>query len=120
MGRFKFDTLQYNGHSLFLQVFICILGMGTFEVVQEGPVNALALNRDNTQVAIGGRNGNQVLFTKHHNLITGLLQFSKCMRSKTISSKKSAISVLQNTSTSVSPVTTSRGARQMVRQQYFF
>lgn len=31
--------------------------MGTFSVIQEGPVNALALNRDNTQVAIGGRNG---------------------------------------------------------------
>ncbi|KAF5296732.1 hypothetical protein FQR65_LT10168 [Abscondita terminalis] len=30
--------------------------MATFNVVQEGPVNALALNRDNTQVAIGGRN----------------------------------------------------------------
>lgn len=30
--------------------------MSTFSVIQEGPVNALALNRDNTQVAIGGRN----------------------------------------------------------------
>ncbi|XP_019871139.2 GATOR complex protein WDR24 isoform X2 [Aethina tumida] len=30
--------------------------MGTFHIQQEGPVNALALNRDNTQVAIGGRN----------------------------------------------------------------
>ncbi|KAJ8939609.1 hypothetical protein NQ318_012332 [Aromia moschata] len=30
--------------------------MATFYVPQEGPVNALALNRDNTQVAIGGRN----------------------------------------------------------------
>ncbi|CAH1984863.1 unnamed protein product [Acanthoscelides obtectus] len=30
--------------------------MATFFVQQEGPVNALALNRDNTQVAIGGRN----------------------------------------------------------------
>ncbi|XP_018335579.1 GATOR complex protein WDR24 [Agrilus planipennis] len=30
--------------------------MVTFNVVQEGPVNALALNRDNTQVAISGRN----------------------------------------------------------------
>jgi hypothetical protein len=30
--------------------------MATFYVGQEGPVNALALNRDNTQVAIGGRN----------------------------------------------------------------
>uniref|UniRef100_A0A1Y1LB70 GATOR2 complex protein WDR24 n=2 Tax=Photinus pyralis TaxID=7054 RepID=A0A1Y1LB70_PHOPY len=30
--------------------------MATFNVIQEGPVNALALNRDNTQVAIGGRN----------------------------------------------------------------
>ncbi|XP_044271447.1 GATOR complex protein WDR24 [Tribolium madens] len=30
--------------------------MATFHVLQEGPVNALALNRDNTQVAIGGRN----------------------------------------------------------------
>lgn len=35
--------------------------MATFHVVQEGPVNALALNRDNTQVAIGGRNGNKNL-----------------------------------------------------------
>lgn len=34
--------------------------MTTFNVTQEGPVNALALNRDNNQVAIGGRNG---LFT---------------------------------------------------------
>lgn len=32
--------------------------MTNFSVLQEGPVNALALNRDNTQVAIGGRNGN--------------------------------------------------------------
>lgn len=31
--------------------------MSTFSVVQEGPVNALALNKDNTQVVIGGRNG---------------------------------------------------------------
>lgn len=31
--------------------------MGTFYVTQEGPVNALALNRDYTQVIIGGRNG---------------------------------------------------------------
>lgn len=31
--------------------------MSTFYVGQEGPVNALALNRDYTQVAIGGRNG---------------------------------------------------------------
>lgn len=31
--------------------------MATFSVSQEGPVNALALNRDNTQVAVGGRNG---------------------------------------------------------------
>lgn len=31
--------------------------MTTFSVSQEFPVNALALNRDNTQVAIGGRNG---------------------------------------------------------------
>ncbi|XP_022917684.1 GATOR2 complex protein WDR24 isoform X2 [Onthophagus taurus] len=30
--------------------------MATFSVSQEGPVNALALNRDNNQVAIGGRN----------------------------------------------------------------
>ncbi|XP_060528349.1 GATOR complex protein WDR24 isoform X2 [Cylas formicarius] len=30
--------------------------MSTFSVAQEGPVNALALNRDNNQVAIGGRN----------------------------------------------------------------
>ncbi|XP_050503293.1 GATOR complex protein WDR24 isoform X2 [Diabrotica virgifera virgifera] len=30
--------------------------MSTFHVAQEGPVNALALNRDYTQVAIGGRN----------------------------------------------------------------
>ncbi|XP_030761765.1 GATOR complex protein WDR24 [Sitophilus oryzae] len=30
--------------------------MTTFCVSQEGPVNALALNRDNNQVAIGGRN----------------------------------------------------------------
>lgn len=30
--------------------------MSTFNVSQEGPVNALALNRDNTQVVIGGRN----------------------------------------------------------------
>ncbi|KAG5887490.1 hypothetical protein JTB14_023676 [Gonioctena quinquepunctata] len=30
--------------------------MSTFHVSQEGPVNALALNRDYTQVAIGGRN----------------------------------------------------------------
>lgn len=34
--------------------------MGTFHIQQEGPVNALALNRDNTQVAIGGRNGKHV------------------------------------------------------------
>lgn len=33
--------------------------MTTFSVLQEGPVNALALNKDNTQVAIGGRNGKQ-------------------------------------------------------------
>lgn len=32
--------------------------MATFNVAQDGPVNALALNRDNTQIAIGGRNGN--------------------------------------------------------------
>ena len=38
--------------------------MATFHVVQEGPVNALALNRDNTQVAIGGRNGNKLLTKK--------------------------------------------------------
>lgn len=31
--------------------------MSTFHVLQEGPVNALALNRDYSQVAIGGRNG---------------------------------------------------------------
>lgn len=31
--------------------------MSTFHVVQEGPINALALNRDYTQVAIAGRNG---------------------------------------------------------------
>lgn len=31
--------------------------MTTFHVTQEGPVNALSLNKDNTQVAIGGRNG---------------------------------------------------------------
>lgn len=31
--------------------------MATFSVSQEGPVNALALNRDNSQVAVGGRNG---------------------------------------------------------------
>ncbi|CAH0555579.1 unnamed protein product [Brassicogethes aeneus] len=30
--------------------------MGTFYVQQEGPLSALALNRDNTQVAVGGRN----------------------------------------------------------------
>ncbi|KAK9751528.1 WD domain, G-beta repeat [Popillia japonica] len=30
--------------------------MATFNVAQDGPVNALALNRDNTQIAIGGRN----------------------------------------------------------------
>ncbi|KAH1017458.1 GATOR complex protein WDR24 isoform X1 [Dendroctonus ponderosae] len=30
--------------------------MSTFSVVQDGPVNALALNKDNTQVVIGGRN----------------------------------------------------------------
>lgn len=30
--------------------------MGTFKIDQEHPVNALALNKDNTQVAIGGRN----------------------------------------------------------------
>lgn len=29
----------------------------TFFCTQEGPVNALALNKDNTQVAIAGRNG---------------------------------------------------------------
>lgn len=39
--------------------------MATFFVTQEGPVNALALNRDNTQVAIGGRNGSrQILLVK--------------------------------------------------------
>lgn len=30
--------------------------MSTISVLQEGPVNALALNKDNSQVAIGGRN----------------------------------------------------------------
>ncbi|KAL1497792.1 hypothetical protein ABEB36_008690 [Hypothenemus hampei] len=30
--------------------------MSTFSVIQEGPVHALALNRDNNQVVIGGRN----------------------------------------------------------------
>lgn len=35
--------------------------MATFCVTQEGPVNALALNRDNTQVAIGGRNGKFII-----------------------------------------------------------
>lgn len=29
----------------------------TFSCAQEGPVNALALNKDYTQVAIAGRNG---------------------------------------------------------------
>lgn len=38
--------------------------MATFHVPQEGPVNALALNKDNTQVAIGGRNGTN-LFIYH-------------------------------------------------------
>lgn len=37
--------------------------MTTFSVVQEGPVNALALNKDNTQVAIGGRNGKNELIS---------------------------------------------------------
>lgn len=32
--------------------------MATFQINQEGPVNALALNKDFSQVAIGGRNGN--------------------------------------------------------------
>lgn len=34
--------------------------MTTFHVAQEGPINALALNKDNTQVAIGGRNGKNI------------------------------------------------------------
>lgn len=30
----------------------------TFFVTQDGPANALALNKDHTQVVIAGRNGN--------------------------------------------------------------
>lgn len=48
--------------SRFLQIFRQVTHyyknkMTTFFVSQEGPVNALALNRDYSQVAIGGRNG---------------------------------------------------------------
>lgn len=42
-----------------------IKNMATFHVAQEGPINALALNKDNTQVAIGGRNGTNVLLIFH-------------------------------------------------------
>ena len=32
----------------------------TFSITQEGPANGLALNKDNSQVVIAGRNGNKV------------------------------------------------------------
>lgn len=34
-------------------------------VTQEGPANALALNKDNSQVVIAGRNGNPFFFNKY-------------------------------------------------------
>lgn len=40
--------------------------MTTFHVAQEGPINALALNKDNTQVAIGGRNGKNIFIYIFH------------------------------------------------------
>lgn len=45
--------------------------MATFNVIQEGPVNALALNKDYTQVAIGGRNGK----IKHVKFVSIILSF---------------------------------------------
>ena len=34
-------------------------------IVQEGPANALALNKDNSQVVIAGRNGTKIFFRSY-------------------------------------------------------
>lgn len=34
-------------------------------ITQESPANALALNKDNSQVVIAGRNGNQIKENKY-------------------------------------------------------
>lgn len=46
----------------------------TICVSQEGPANALALNKDCTQVVIAGRNGKQLV------LLTHLFQFKTVRR----------------------------------------
>ena len=82
------------------------MSMKTMFITQEGPANALALNKDNSQVVIAGRNGNHFLFNYNNdysnyekNANTGFLQSLRFLRYWKTNLKKFAIYVLVKIST---------------------
>lgn len=72
----------------------------TINVTQEGPANALALNKDYNQVVIAGRNGKiPPIPTVHSSSPTFffLFKFSRCFRYKKRSLSKCATCALAKT-----------------------